>query len=361
MNKHHYREDGNTEYIGINFGSSQTTISLHSGYNKTTPTMIGWAKDFIAQKFVGSQAAIGSEAFDKRLSLNICRPLESGILKSNSKDKTAAGTFLDSILKEAMPSGPSNKKIHIAIGIPPKATDKDKEALVNLINNRADKIAVVSQPFSIAYGLNLLSNSLVIDVGAETIDLCLQYGTFPDEKNQITIEQGSSSIDKLLVSLLKNKYENAFITENIAKRIKESFGFIGEPSEKVVTQIPISGKLENIDITSELREACESIIPQTIEAIKYLLAIVDMDYQRKTRKNILVAGAGGQLKGLTDHIEKILTKEMGDSKVIAVKNPVETSADGVLKLAQELPEEYWNFTKDESPSEAENVLTAVAQ
>jgi len=349
-NKENSKKKGNIEYIGVSFGSYQTTVSTTSGFKKTIPTMVGWAKDFIALKFLGKEAAIGCDAFDKRLSLNIYQPLSAGILNNNSKNKEAADAFIDNILEQVKKTG-SSSKIHMAIGITSKATATNKKELIDLLSNKVDRISVVSQPFAVAYGLDMLNNALLIDIGAETIDLCLLYGTFPDERNQITIDSGSASIEKLLISLLKRKHENAFISDNIARGVKENFGFIGEPSEKVITQIPVSGKLEDIDMTAELREASESIIPQIIESVKYLLAILDSDYQRETRKNIYIAGAGSQIKGIAENIEKRLQQELGSTKVTAIKDPVATSADGLLKLAMEMPEEFWNDTSTSSESE----------
>jgi rod shape-determining protein MreB len=42
-----------------------------------------------------------------------------------------------------------------------------------------------SEPFSVAYGLDMLEDVLVIDIGAGTTDLCRMHGTMPEEADQI--------------------------------------------------------------------------------------------------------------------------------------------------------------------------------
>lgn len=339
------------EYLGINFGSYQTSISSSSGLKKTIPTMVGWPKDFIALKFLGKQMAVGDEAFEKRLSLNICHPLKAGVLNNDSKNKEAGTAFLTNILEHAK-QGKNFNKIYTVIGTSPKIRPQDKNTIVDIISKETDKVMVASQPFLMAYGLNMLNKVLIVDIGSETTDLCLVNGTLPTEKDQITIDSGTSSIDNLLLSLLKRKHEKAFLNENIVRRIRENHGFVGTATDNIITQLPISAKLEDIDITEELQKACESIIPGILQSIKFLLAILDTDYQLKTRENILLTGGGSLIKGIADHMEKKLQEDLGSTKIITTKDPIAASADGALKLAQELPEEYWNNTMTSSEDQS---------
>lgn len=340
-NKSQQNSNEDIEFIGINFGSFHTSISSASGFEKTVPTMVGWAKDFIALKFLGKQMVVGNEAFEKRLSLNIHHPLKAGVLNKEPRNKEAGSAFLVNILEQAK-QGKNFNKFYTVIGTSPKIKGRDKSIILDILSKNADKVMVVSQPFAIAYGLGILNNALIVDIGADTTDLCLVNGTLPTEKDQITLDSGTSSIDNLLMSLLKRKHEQAFINENIVRRIRENHGFVGHTPDKIITQLPISTKLEDIDVTEEVQKSCESIIPGIIQSIKFLLAILDTDYQLKARENILLAGGGSLIKGISGHMEKILQDELGSTKITVIKDPIKSSSAGALKLAQELPEEYWN-------------------
>ena len=62
------------------------------------------------------------------------------------------------------------------------------------------------------------------------------------------------------------------------------------------------------------------------------------------RNNVLLGGGGSQIKGLGKAIEKGL-EEFGGGRVTTVEEPLYAGANGALKIALDMPEEYWRDFK----------------
>lgn len=165
-------------------------------------------------------------------------------------------------------------------------------------------------------------------------------GTMPSEEDQKTILAAGDYIDQQLQTYLHERYPHADFTMNMVRHFKEEHSFIGESKNEVHVEIPVGGKPTMHDITSEMRRACESILPGLDETLLELIAKFDPEFQKKVRNNIILAGGGSQIKGLCNHIEQVL-KEYGPCHVQTVSDPLFGGADGALALANDMPAEYW--------------------
>jgi rod shape-determining protein MreB len=272
--------------------------------------------------------------------LNIYRPLESGVIRDDSEQSEAAVKELISHLIQTAKAKNGYKQTRAILGVPSESFKANKMAIKNLVADFADEIMVVTEPFSVAYGLNALNNAMVIDIGAGTMDFCIMSGTIPSEDDQRTVFTAGDHIDRLLQSYLHERYPQADFTLNMVRRFKEQHSFIGESEKPVQVEIPVDGKPTMHDITSEMRRACESILPGLVETMLELIAKFDPEFQKKVRNNIILAGGGSQIKGLREHVEQVL-KEYGPCQVQTVKDPLFGGADGALSLAVDMPPEYW--------------------
>ena len=61
-----------------------------------------------------------------------------------------------------------------------------------------------------------------------------------------------------------------------------------------------SGKATEVDITQEMRSACESILPPVCETMIGLLMKVDPEFQDKVRNNVTLAGGTSMISGLAE-------------------------------------------------------------
>lgn len=326
--------------FGIDLGTSRSAISASNGKKGWVESFVGWPKDFVARKVLGKPVLFGEEALENRLSLNIYRPLESGVIRDDSEQSEAAVKELIGHLIQTAKIKNGYKQTRAILGVPSESFKANKIAIKNLVADFADEIMVVTEPFSVAYGLNALNNAMVIDIGAGTMDFCIMSGTIPSEDDQRTVFTAGDHIDRLLQTYLHDRYPQADFTLNMVRRFKEQYSFIGESEKPVLVEIPVDGKPTMHDITSEMRRACESILPGLVETMLELIAKFDPEFQKKVRNNIILAGGGSQIKGLRGHVEQVL-KEYGPCQVQTVKDPLFGGADGALSLAVDMPPEYW--------------------
>jgi rod shape-determining protein MreB len=199
---------------------------------------------------------------------------------------------------------------------------------------------VVSEPFAIAYGMNLLNDALIIDIGAGTVDFCIMHGTIPSEEDQRTIFTAGDYIDEQLFNYLIEKYPNSKFNKNMVRQFKEKFSFVREINEQVRVELPVNGKPVMHDIKDEIRRACESILPSLIETTTEMIARVDPEFQMKIKNNIVLGGGGSLIRGIAEYLQNAL-KEYGACKVTCVTDPLFAGADGALKLAKDMPSKYW--------------------
>ncbi|MBI4690476.1 MAG: rod shape-determining protein [Nitrospirae bacterium] len=332
-------EKGNILFVGIDLGTSRSSISASNGAREWIESYVGWPKDFIAMQVVGKPVLFGEEALKHRLSLDLCRPLEHGVIKEGiEKSEDAVKEIIRHLIELAKPA--PDQKIYAVVGVPADTLKVNKLAIRKAVSESVHSLMVVSEPFSVAYGLNLLNNAVVIDIGAGTTDLCIMHGTIPTEEDQKTILTAGDYIDEQLYSYLIEKYPNSKFNKNMVRQFKEKFSFVRDIPGEIRVEIPVDGKPVMHDVTNEVKRACESILPALVETTTEMIARFDPEFQVKIKSNIVLAGGGSLIKGIREYLHDAL-KEYGPCNVTCVEDPLFAGSNGALKLAQDMPEKYW--------------------
>jgi rod shape-determining protein MreB and related proteins len=339
MGKSALQSTTDTLYIGIDLGTSRSAIAASNGKKGWTDSYVGWPRDFVARKLLGAPVLFGEEAFNNRLSLDLYRPLEHGVIReSTTKDQEAIVELIRHLL--GLVDAGQSKRTRAVVGVPAESFKTNKLAIKRCVGDVAEALMVVSEPFAVAYGEDLLNNALVIDIGGGTVDLCIMHGTVPTEDDQRTLLTAGDHIDKQLYEALVERYPHASLTISMARHFKERHSFVGEPEGPVRVEIPVGGKSSAHEITAELRRACESILPPIIETAAEMIARFDPEYQDVVRNNIVLAGGGSQIRGVAGYIERELGA-YGPCKVRCVDDPLYAGAEGSLALAKDMPADYW--------------------
>ncbi|MFT7671571.1 MAG: rod shape-determining protein MreB [Planctomycetota bacterium] len=340
-------------YLGIDLGTSRTSVTASNGVRETVASFVGYPKDVVAKKLLKKDVLFGSEAIEKRLSLNLYRPLGEGVLKCSQEGSDegddyegnlrAAKDLIGEIIRLSKPR--KDELVYAVIGCPAEASINNREAIIDAARQTVDSVMLCSEPFSVAYGLEMLDDVLVIDIGAGTTDLCRMHGTMPDESDQVTLNFAGDTIDKELWRLLEERYPEAQFSMHMIKSIKEKYGAVGELLDSAVVELPVNGKPTPFDITNEIREACQVIINPIVKGLGELIGSFDPEFQHKLKDRVLLAGGGSQIKGLDKAIEAEMNRILGSGHVIRVEEPMYGGANGALKIAHDMPAEYWEQLK----------------
>jgi rod shape-determining protein MreB len=346
------QDNGITEnalLMGIDLGTSRSSVVSMNGVRKTVESYVGYARDPVSRKFLKTDIVYGKAALDNRLSVDLYRPLEKGVIKGTRDDASVGQQELEKNLKAAqhlvkhlvdLVNPGRDDLLFAVVGVPSNASKKNKQGIIDACKEVMDAVMIVSEPFTVAYGMERMSDILVIDIGAGTTDLCRMHGTVPSEEDEISLTIAGDAVDQKLHDLIRERYAKASITVNMCKQIKEQYGYVSDTKDKIMVDLPVDGKPTPHDLTQEVKQACEILVQPIVESIHKLVASFNPEFQQRLRDNVLLAGGGGLMRGLNKRIEDAM-QQIGGGKVTVVDEPLYAGANGALQLAMDMPSEYW--------------------
>lgn len=346
------RKDHGVLYIGMDLGTSRTSVSASNGVRETVYSVVGYPKDVVSQKLLKKDVLFGKEALDKRLSLRLYKPLEKGVLKYTGDaahdaeakaNLKAAQDLVGEAIRLARPR--KDELVYCVIGAPAEASVKNREAIVEAARAHVDSVMLCSEPFAVAYGLDWLEDVLVIDIGAGTTDLCRMHGTMPEEADQVMFDVAGDAVDEELARRIQATCPGAQFTIQMVKEIKERHSFVGEPTERCLVDLPVDGKPTQFDLTDQIRGACSILIDPIVKGLHQLIATFDPEFQNRLKGRVLLAGGGSMVRGLDSAIEKAMRERLGGGKVVRIEEPIYGGANGALKIAHDMPADYWEQLK----------------
>ena len=331
--------------VGIDLGTSRSAISSSNGGQFAVDSFVGWPADLVARKVLKRDLLVGRDALENRTMLELHRPLERGLLKEGSdRDLQAARELLRHLLSLVGGKNGKNRPVRAVVGVPAATMRTNKQYLRNALSGVVDSLMIVSEPFAVAYGLNALLHTLVIDIGAGTTDFCVMKGRYPTDEDQRSLTLAGDSIDAHLQNAVQAKYPKAQFTVFMVREWKEQHSFVGEPPAPVVVTAPVDGVPTELDITAEMRSACESIVAPIVETMIDLLTQVEPEFQGQVRNHVILAGGGGLIRNLGPTLEKALDR-LGGGKVTVTDSPMFVGSDGGLAIAQDAQDGDWERLK----------------
>ncbi len=332
-------DNDNILYVGIDLGTSRSAVAASNDKRDWVHSYVGWPRDFVARRVLKRDVLFGQEAIDNRLSLDLVRPLEHGVIRNGThREEEAVRKLIHHLISLVEPE--DGQKIYAAVGVPAEALKVNKIAIRDAVREYADTLMVVSEPFAVAYQLGALNDALIVDIGAGTIDFCVMHGAMPGEEDQRSLRTGGDHIDQRLTELFAEKYPESRFGETLVREVKEKHGRVGKSNSRIRVNVPVAGKFSPHDVTKEVRQACESVVPAIAETLIDLVARYEPEFQERVRKNIFLAGGGSKIRGMEGAVAGKLD-EYGEFTITAVDDPLFIGAEGALALAQDMPEQYW--------------------
>jgi rod shape-determining protein MreB len=264
--------------------------------------------------------------------------LAAGVAQDDENNLAAAKSFVTHLVETVDPE--EYDEVFGVICSPSHISFVDKSNLVSILRGQVNAIMVVSEPFAVAFGLDEIGGSIVVDIGAGTTDIARVYGTFPSEEDQDTVSEAGDWIDERLMELVAKKYTGAQLTKDMVRRWKEAGSYVGGDVREQMVELSVDGKKQVVDVGDLVQIACEELIPHMVSAIKRIVSTADPEYQPMLSNNIILSGGGSLIDGVADRVADELA-DIGDVRVWCCDEPIIRVADGALKLSMVMPDDQY--------------------
>ncbi len=348
-----------TLLVGFDFGTNKSCIlagpaaSTDISLSKIVPTVVGYAKEGLVEGIItnNSQVLYGDDALQHLQQVNLVAPMENGIIAH----REPARDFVKHMRSLADPSGKA--ELRAVIGVPANAGESSREDLRQVVTGVFDRVLLIPEPFLAALGyrddsrlgqpgyVDPVVNSLFIDIGGGTSDLCLVQGFFPGPQDQISIPFAGDAIDSLLTEEIARTYPNTGLSRQKVRELKEQHAYVGPLRKPLDARVIIGGKARELEIGDTVGRACNSLLDRIHEAVRTLISRVSSDSVATLLQNIVITGGGSQIKG----IDTVLQQRLTDDGYVSPKVRVAGAdfkryvAMGALKAARSAKESQWQY------------------
>jgi rod shape-determining protein MreB len=346
-----------TILVGFDLGTNKSCVlagapgSTDITVSKVIPSVVGYVKDGIVDGIIAGNAKMlfGEEAVRNMLHARLVTPVREGIVA----EPDAARDFLQHIRTVVDPSG--GAEIRAVVGIPANAGAQAREDIRRCAYGVFDRVLLIPEPFLAALGfrddsrigqsnyLDPVVNSLFVDIGGGTSDLCLVQGGFPAADDQISIPFAGDAIDELLHNELNRVYPNNGLSRHRVREIKETHGYVGPSRKPLEVKVIMAGKAHTIELGDAIGNACNALIDKIYPALTRLIERAPSDSVVALLQNIIVTGGGSQIKGIDAVLQKKLTDDGYEAPKVklAGQDFKRYVAIGALKAARAARENQW--------------------
>jgi len=343
--------------VGFDLGTNASCVLVGAAdtkditVSKIIPTVVGYARDGLVDGIIANNATllIGEEALNHRLQLKMIAPLEDGIIA----DVPSARDFIRRVRTVIDPAGTA--EIRAVIGMPANAGEAAREDIRACAAGVFDRVLLIPEPFLAALGfrddarlghpnyVDPVTNSLFVDIGGGTSDLCLIQGFFPTAEDQISLPFAGDAIDKIIEDELQRTYPNNGLSRATIRQIKEEHSYVGPVRKPLDVKVLIGGKSHTLELGEVIGRACNRLLEKIYQALTTLIARASSESVAQLLQNIVVTGGGSCIRGFDTVLQqKLMDDGFEAPKVrLAGQDYKRFVAVGALKAARAAREDQW--------------------
>ena len=345
-----------TLLVGFDWGTNKSCInaSVSGEENETdltVPTVVGYASDGIVENLLPGNAKMlfGEEALKHRLHLRLVQPMIDGVIH----DLSASRDFARHIRGQINP--PADAELRAVIGLPANAERSARENLRQAVTGVFDRVIMIPEPFLAALGYrdesrlgtaeypDPVQNSLFVDIGGGTTDVCLVQGYFPMADDQVSHTFAGDKVDVLLSDAIRKTYPDCALSMLKIREIKEQYAYVGKLDKPIIVNVIVGGKMRKLDVGEQIGSACSEMLMRIFDTVKMLISRASSDSVTELLQNIILTGGGSRIRNLDVELQRLLTEEGYEQPRVRVvgENYKQYVARGALKAARQAKESQW--------------------
>ena len=344
--------------VGFDWGTNTSRIyaaplgASRASVDESIPTVVGYAKDeVLAGVIPGDENVLfGAMANKHKLHLNLVRPLEGGVIQ----DTKAARLFAQHLKSKL---GDDHSEVRAVIGMPASSDLQARETAREAVHGVFNKVLFVPEPFLAALGYRQedklqdidyqdpVLNSLYVDIGAGSSDVCLVQGHYPTTEDQLTSKIAGDAVDRIILERILAAYPDCGLTLSRVRAIKEKHSWVlsEDATTPAIATIMVGGKPRKIDVTTQVGEGCLALLEEVFNMTKELIARADPESVEELLQNVIVTGGGSLIKGFGVALQTKLLEEGFENPRVHVlgDNYKDFVAKGALKTASRARDDQW--------------------
>jgi rod shape-determining protein MreB len=344
---------------GLDLGTNKSCIiagapdTTDIAVGKVLPSTVGYVKPGIINGIIPGNADVlfGDEALRCALHVDLVAPLQHGVIR----DGRAARDLLRHLRNLVDPTIQS--EVRAVVGVPANADPEAREQIRRAVVGAFERVLLIPEPFLAAIGVredsrlgqtqyfDPVSNSLIVDIGAGTTDLCLVRGYFPIAEDQTSFNFAGDAVDALLHSAISQLYPESNLDPLSVRQIKEAHAYCGAIRKPIDVKIVLGGKSRTLELGEVIGHACNQLLDRVFESAKRLIARVPNHSTVQLLQNIIITGGGSQIRGIDTELQARLVADGYEAPKVRLAGPdyQRYCAIGALKAARAARENQWQY------------------
>ncbi|HTT58083.1 MAG TPA: rod shape-determining protein [Opitutaceae bacterium] len=356
------RSDRKVTLVGFDLGTNKSCVlagpagGTEISVSKIVPSVVGYVKDGIVDGIIAGNASIlfGEEAQKNFLHVTLVAPLARGVIAHPD----AARDFFRHVRGLVDPGG--NAAIRAVVGVPANADEEARVDIRSCATGVFERLLLIPEPFLAALGyrddarlsqpnyVDPVTNSLFIDIGGGTSDLCLIQGYFPAREDQISVPFAGDAIDQHIHAEIDRLYPNNGLSGTTIRDIKEAHSYVGPIRKPTDVKVIIGGKAHTLELGEVIGRACNELIEKIYPPLTELIGRASSDSVVQLLQNLIITGGGSQVRGIDTVLQKRLEEDGFEAPKVrlAGQDYKRYVAIGALKAARAARENQWQYVLD---------------